>query len=484
MSYIFSIIFIVDILLCVYIGTRKDLWHAVASLVSSIVAAILAFGISKLLSLLFSNAAGSLLSFILSCVFSFLGDSEIIKTGALSDLINVTGTAIFSSVWFIILYIALYFILKIPVKAIYKKHCGTDESQEGSGKKNIPSHIAAAAVSGIIGFISFVLITSPVTVLFNALDSDGVRSDFYSDIEITETVNKFNKNPIAVVSRNAGGKLFFDLLTTRNTDYGKATPSEEITYILSFTFNTVDIAGSSEYSQDETNDAIIRIEDAVSHSAFLAPVISEIVPAAAEAWLNDDAFLDVRITIPEGRIGYLMRESLEIISQWDENNVRNDFSDFAELVSLIGEKDLTNSHDIDYLTEVISDEEYMEQFFIALYGNEDFMELMPAATYTGIAMVLDEVGIILPDEMDFSTNTQSITRKQAEKEAHLIAAIAVTASSIKNKNGSLSITSMSVAQVQDLCDAISGLNESYFLNELAPVILLQIVSGLDFNIDI
>lgn len=150
-----------------------------------------------------------------------------------------------------------------------------------------------------------------------------------------------------------------------------------------------------------------------------------------------------------GRRGYLTNDILDIVRGWDEADIRNNFATVTELAALINEKKLFANANPDGLLNIFADEDYTNRLFTALYGNDDFIELLPAAVYTRTALALDNIGIHLPAEYDFLPSTR------------------VT----------LEISAMTVSQIKRLCSAVYEFKDSYFLEDMVSVIILQIIQS-------
>ncbi len=480
-SVIFTVVFIIFMGISIWCGIKKDLCHALTAAASCVVSAAAAFSLSRLISSALGNITADAVIYILGKTFSSQQGSELFNSPEFYQIMKIFGHTLSVSALFVMLYIIIYILLRVLYHIIYKK-CRDKKNADAllSASDAVSQKpwtlIASVLIYITAGFFSFVLAGSPVSALCRALDPDRISSDCYTKTELSQTVDKLNSNAILGLCADMGGVDFFNLLTRQKTGYGTVTPAKELTYIASFSCDTLDIIKYNNITLDDAETVINDVDDAIRNSALLAPLVSAAAPIAADAWKNGDSFFGLNLNIPKGRLGYLTNDILDIVSGWDETDIRNDFATVTELAALINEKKLFANANPDGLLNIFADEDYTNRLFTVLYGNDDFIELLPAAVYTGTALALDNIGIHLPAEYDFLPSTR-VTLEQAQNEARIVAGLASTTASILKENGTLDISAMSVSQIKRLCSAVYEFKDSYFLEDMVSVIILQIIQS-------
>lgn len=441
----------------VIIGIKKGPKHSALSLASNVLAALSALGLARLFSAWLGKKAASALSGkIVSSVSS--GTAEMLKLPEISVWYLTAGRVILSVAAFMLFYLAVFLLLKIPVNVIIKKF------PEDKGKAQ-GSRALSPILRIISGVMTFILLLSPLAALCAKLDSGRIDSYKYASAEPAKDIQKIADYPVVKAAYAAGGKVFFNALTVFDNGGVRINPSNEIGYAAEFAFNSYDIFSFERTDIDETESSLLKIDGALNGSALLAPSIGAAIPYMASQWLDGKSCMGIRINIPKGRAGILVRKLLEKISGWSAEDVVKDFALFAELMKLLQSKDLNADISAKELLNAFADREYAKEIFISLNSNPEFKEIIPDIIYSGVGMALDEIGAKLPYDYDKDKVLSALTDAQAEDEAVIFSNIAAAFSDIYRSNDSIKPASMTQEQQEQLKDAVSGIKDSHVLDD-------------------
>ena len=441
----------------VIIGIKKGLKRSALSLASNVLAALSALGLARLFSAWLGKKAASALSGkIVSSVSS--GTAEMLKLPEISVWYLTAGRVILSVAAFMLFYLAVFLLLKIPVNVIIKKFPEDKGKAQGSGT-------LSPILRVISGVMTFILLLSPLAALCAKLDSGRIDSYKYASAEPAKDIQKIADYPVVKAASAVGGKVFFNALTVFDNDGVRINPSDEIGYAAEFAFNSYDIFSFERTDIDETESSLLKIDGALNGSALLAPSIGAAIPYMASQWLEGKSCMGIRINIPKGRAGILVRKLLEKISGWSAEDVVKDFALFAELMKLLQSKDLNADISAKELLNAFADREYAKEIFISLNSNPEFKEIIPDIIYSGVGMALDEIGAKLPYDYDKDKVLSALTDAQAEDEAVIFSNIAAAFSDIYRSNDSIKPASMTQEQQEQLKDAVSGIKDSHVLDD-------------------
>lgn len=441
----------------VIIGIKKGLKRSALSLASNVLAALSALGLARLFSAwLGKKAAAALSGRIVSSVPS--DTAGMLKLPEIYVWYLTAGRVILSVAAFMLFYLVIFLLLKIPVNVIIKR------LPEGKDKAQGP--VALSPILRVIsGVMTFILLLSPLAALCAKLDSGRIDSYKYASAEPAKDIQKIADYPVVKAASAVGGKAFFNALTVFDNGGVRINPSDEIGYAAEFAFNSYDIFSFERTDIDETESSLLKIDGALNGSALLAPSIGAAVPYMASQWLEGKSCMGIKVNIPKGRAGILVRKLLEKISGWSAEDVVKDFALFAELMRLLQSKELTADISAKELLNAFADREYAKEIFISLNSNPEFKEIIPDIIYSGVGMALDEIGAKLPYDYDKDKVLSALTDAQAEEEAVIFSNIAAAFSDIYRSNDSIKPASMTQEQQAQLKDAVSGIKDSHVLDD-------------------
>lgn len=443
----------------VIIGIKKGLKRSALSLASNVIAALSALGLARLFSAwlgkkIAAALSGRIVSFVPSDTAGMLELPEI------SVWYLTAGRVILSVAAFVLFYLVIFLLLKIPVNVIIKK------LPEGEGKDKAQGPVALSPILRVIsGVMTFILLLSPIAAICAKLDIGRIDSYKYASAEPAKNIQKIADYPVVKAASAVGGKAFFNALTVFDNGGVRVNPSDEIGYAAEFAFNSYDIFSFERTDTDETESSLLKIDGALNGSSLLAPSIGAAVPYMASQWLEGKSCMGISVDIPNGRAGILVRKLLEKISGWSAEDVVKDFALFAELMSLLQSKELTADISAKELLNAFADREYTKEIFISLNSNPEFKEIIPDIIYSGVGMALDEIGAKLPYDYDKDKVLSALTDAQAEEEAVIFSNIAAAFSDIYSSNDSIKPASMTQKQQEQLKDAVNGIKDSHVLDD-------------------
>lgn len=448
---------LIIILVCgVIVGIKKGLRRSLLSLASNVIAALAAFGLARLFaSALGKNAAKILSDRITSSVSS--GTAGMLGLPDISVWYLTAGRVILSVAVFSLFYLAVFLLLKIPINIIDKKYPAK------KGKSGEPK-VISPVIRVFSGLMTFILILSPAAALCGRLDSDRIDSYKYVSAAPAKDITKIARYPVVKAASAAGGGAFFNALTAFDQNGVHILPSDEIGYAAEFAFNSYDVFSFEQTDMNETESSLLKIDGALNGSSLLAPSIGAAVPYMASQWLEGKSCMGVKINIPKGRAGTVVRKILEKISNWSAEDVVRDFALLAELMKLLQSKELNADMSAKELLNAFADREYAKEIFTALGSNPEFREVLPDLIYSGIGMAMDEIGAKLPKEYDADKVLSSLTKERIEEEAVIFSDIAASFSDIYRSNGSIKPSFMTADQQTQVKEAISGIKDSQVLD--------------------
>lgn len=456
-NIIITAILLVIIVCGVLIGIKRGMRRTLLSLASNVIAALAAFGLARL----FAAGLGESISRTVSGWIAALAPSN--SEGLLSlpeiTVWSLTAARVIVSVAaFSVFYLIIFLLFKIPIHIINKK-LFADKEEPKAGR------IVSPIVRVISGILTFILLLSPATSLCAELDNDNIDSYQYVSIEPVKYIQTVSHYPVVKAASAAGGHAFFDALTAFDRNGAHITPSDEVGYIAKFAFNSYDIFSFKNTDADETESSLVMITGALDDSSLLAPSIGTAVPYMASQWLEDKSCMGIKVDIPKGRLGTIVRKILEIISGWTADDVRRDFRMLVDLVDLLNNKNFDiNSSPRDIL-KMFADKEYTTELFVKLNNSEDLRKAIPELVYSSVGMVLDEIGVKMPEGYDTDEVLSSLTDEHAAGEAAIFSDIAATISDIYDANGNVNIPDMNTSQQKELIEAVENLKDSYILDK-------------------
>lgn len=452
---------------CIIIGTKKGLKPSLLSLASNVIAALAAFLIARLAAAwLWEPAARALSKRILASLPS--------DAPGLFDLPEIyiwpvtAARVILSSAAFIVFYPIIFLLLKIPVRLLSRKRSGKD----GKASPHGPERPAAAALRVTSGVMTFILVLSPVAALCGQLDSGRIDSRRYAASVPAGTLDKTARYPVVKAASAAGGSLFFDTLTSFDRDGRHITPSDELGYTAEFAFNSYDIL-SFEENEGETQDSVSKIDGALDSSMLLSPSIGAAVPYMAKQWLEGKTFMGVGINLPDNWMGRLAKRILRIISGWSEEEVRENFHTVLELAELLHGLKLNENISAVDLIKIFADRKYTEELFKGLYNTESLRSVIPDIMYSGVNMVLKELGAPIPQDFSPEMAVSAFSEEYAAKEAAIFSGLASTVSGIYGSAKSLKPSAMNDRQKEQLKDSLQEIQNSSVLDSETKQELLK-----------
>ena len=208
---------------------------------------------------------------------------------------------------------------------------------------------------------------------------------------VMQEVDGLKKSPALSVSRVLGADLINNALMKIRIDGQNFRAEDELDSLVVLWTHISDLGGSeiSEYGPEEA--AVIRaIADSFADSKLLAPIMGDVIYAATEAWMNDQAFLGVEK--PEmGELFDPFMDELWFILHGDAKNsaaLQADVRTVASLIATLAENGVfANLENTDALLASLSGGTVVKDMVFALGSNTSMKRLIPQITNLGIRAV-------------------------------------------------------------------------------------------------
>lgn len=208
---------------------------------------------------------------------------------------------------------------------------------------------------------------------------------------VMQEVDGLKKSPALSVSRVLGADLINNALMKIRIDGQNFRAEDELDSLVVLWTHISDLGGSeiSEYGPEEA--AVIRaIADSFADSKLLAPIMGDVIYAATEAWMNDQAFLGVEK--PEmGELFDPFMDELWFILHGDAKNsaaLQADVRTVASLIATLAENGVfANLENTDALLASLSGGTVVKDMVSALGSNTSMKRLIPQITNLGIRAV-------------------------------------------------------------------------------------------------
>ena len=434
-------IFIFYLVILIIIGLNRGFGKNIISFLVNLVDCFIAFIISRI-------AVNTLVDKIGSKIISNINSEyalEIDNWQVIENFIHFTLSIIIGLAFFYLFYL-IFLIISLFVKHLflYKKF----------EKIKFDNKIATIVVSVFSATLTFVILFTPFGML----------------------INSFAKIPEIGNGKKAlfTSELFFDLVTEMPNNENKIKTSKELNYSLNSYVAAINIVNN--INQDKDNVKIFK--NNFKKSYFLPTVISEFGSAAAKQWKEGKEFGGSQIEIPRGREGKLIIGFLEIVEKWDKDAVVNDVNTILDISKIMTDYGTDKLQEEDGLIKSLTDEKYLEDIFVELYGNNDFGQMIPVIAEYGLGTVFDTINIELNEEYSSKIDVTKMSKEEVKKEANIISNIVKVALEVKeesqNNNGEISRKNM-----DKLINEVSKLQESKVLADITNELIDQLNNNVD-----
>lgn len=420
MSVIITIVCIMAFLglgvLGVFKGKKAGVLKSGITLVFTIVAAVIAlFCAVPLCKLCIRPILG-----LLSSAVSSLGLSEAFIAECGSAIIAM----LIGPIVFVVLFLAIEFLLMIPLYFILKKALG-----------DIGNPVVSKVFGAIVGCITCMLIVTLVLVpvagytriftlipdMSQTAETSGTAS-LGSLLPVNSALNgmkEIGDNPILKIIYDCGGKQAFRVLTTSSINGTRVSVGEEVENIEPIVKKLTDGGISAENLEEIIGDEsfLNEVTDAIGSSRFMSSVSAAALQNMFENFSKGESFLGIEPPKDDTAEGRLAMNALEKLKDCSSDEIADHFETIAKVATTV----LTNPDGIkngdmadilpDIINAAVEDElvgdlavDYLLDKMTDLFNQYD---IPPVSEEDGKA-IQDEVSVML-------SNAAKISNPDAKK---------------------------------------------------------------------
>ena len=457
--FIYSIVISVSLIVInVVFGWKKGIRRSAICLGNNIISALIAFGISKLFTRAFLHGLTASTLKKLQGLFTEQNGVEVLTANETEIIVQTVAYFFFPFIFFIVVYGILNLVLHIPVNHIYKT--GFKEKDDADGSR--PHKIAAAGIRFLSGAITMILLLSPVASVSVRYSGKSINSYSYSE-NYGKAVDKLAYNPIIFISRNIGGKQFYDGLTTFRYDGHKYSAAREFSDITRLCFSVIDMM---DKDVDDYNDRADNAKNSFHSSDILPPFVAKTGQMAATYWESGEDFWGVspKIESDYSRIVYV--NALKIFKRWTSEDVEEDFDTLVDFVELLQDYDLLEDNSTAHLFEVFSDSDFLNRLVEVLFYNENMRELIPVVFEQAMLLTAKKIGSFAQAEFE-RIKSEGLTLPQLIDEAEILAGAIGELVGIERSAGTLDIRKLDASQQKKVKNVFDELSQSQILGGTA-----------------
>ncbi len=428
------------------LGIKRGTVKAGIKLVSAILAAIIAFIICRVTMPRMGSMFFWLLSIIAGSNETLASIVDTLETGTMlmTVAVGLIATVIMPFI-FVILYLIIKAIIGLVASIALKLLAGREGGSDGIIN-------LGWAIGFIYGVFSLVILAMPIIGLLNLISpftaiesqtnevisfvgdgdytqkveisigenqsgiligeingslvqiqgdaSSSLITDIYPERQSENYVGEIcNSFPVKVISA-IGAKPLFRSLTTFKVNGEKVSLLDEVQPFAQC-YNHLKPLTSTEMKNYSVKQAIAvrRLSNDIQNSDIAMLLFGEILPEAAENWLDDEAFMGVKPPSVGKELEPLMDQLLGVMTEIDKDTVKEDVSSMFEVAAIVFEHEtLKYADDEDALLENITTKGYISQLMSQIDSNERLKPLSKEITDLGVRSVGTTIEI--PDEND------------------------------------------------------------------------------------
>lgn len=399
-SVLFMLIYAAALALCVYFAVKR---HWLKSCLSA-AAAVLPIPAAYYLAKKFVAAFGASLSDALKEGFLELlnlRSDVMLREKAMLNVSAYAVNALLGIAAFLLCFFLLWALCSFVKRLIFVLAAKRSYSEYDTPKK-LP------VLSAAFSLVSFAAVSFAVLFPLGAA----------SDIAASAAKTCGYRLPASIISNPIGrlygiaGRGFFDNLTEIEgvTEFVNSDEAERGTEIY------ISLRKVAE-GADADGESIGRISESLKSSYLMTDLMSELVANAANSWKNGRRYMNVTPKIPDGRSGELVKDTLEILSGWERENLVSDIDTAINVYKLLRRRGITRLDDGAALFEALSKEDFDKELFTELSQNGDFIAVIPKVLHFGIGTAVDAMEMEMNDDYIVELDASSLSREDWLKEA-------------------------------------------------------------------
>ena len=335
-----------------------------------------------------------------------------VSSYAVNAILGITAYLI----CFFILWGLLSLVKRLIFRLFYKK-----DYRACDPPKKLP------VLSAVFSLISFGAISFSVLFPLGAASNIAASAAKVCDYRLPASIVA---NPISRLY-GAAGRGFFDSLTEIKgvTEFVNSDEAQRGTEIY------ISLRKVAE-GADADGESIERISDSLKNSYLMTDVMSELVANAANSWKNGRRYMTVTPKFPAGRSGELVKDTLEILSGWERENLVSDIDTAINVYKLLRRKGITRLNDGAALFDALAEEEFDRELFAELSHNGDFLAVIPKVLRFGIGTAVDAMEMEMNDDYIVELDTSKLNEDDWLSEASAFSVLISRMKTMSENSGS------------------------------------------------
>ncbi len=455
-SITFTAIFIISFIFYLYFSSKRKTLKNIYSLGANLITFVETFIVTKLLVNIFGNNISKTFSSFL------LKEEEWVKMDAATDFVKFLSTIILGVLIFYLIYVILYFINHLLKRIIFKKVTKSSYKLYEPKKKDIK------LVNIGIGIVSFLITTFAILFPFGAMvkvvDYASKRTEYNGPSEFYILTD----NAVLKAYSYVGSEPFFNNVTVMN-DKKEINSTRELKAMLSIVFAFL------EAKEDNTKelDTVIFKEE-LTETYLVPSFLSELCSNAAARFKNNQSFLGVTLDIPTDKSRQLYLDTLEVISNWERENLISDIETTFEIYSLLEDNNVKDIEDTDSLLIAMEKDEFSEELFLSLFHNQDFKKLIPSFMNFGVDTLLETVNISSSGNYVNTIDFSKMTDDEIRKEAQIFSLALRDIKQISN----LDASTVTYDEINKIANDLNRIKESKLLSDILYNVIYKLLEAI------
>ena len=254
-----------------------------------------------------------------------------------------------------------------------------------------------------------------------------------------EYLSAVDKNFIASLTYNLGGKAVFNSLTTINVDKTKINLQSELSSALELTNQAekfLDVA-VTDYGPEQVK-AINEINKILENSEFLPLLISKTISFASSEYSQGHAILGVEKPNLGERFNPTLDRILNVTKETSSNDVRADIRMISNIF-IVGIEEGTFENGLDVWT-IFESSEFLSEILVELYGNTRTNNSIPYLMDALTNYIYERYNVIngfdkKPEVFDYQNYNDEQLKAEAQVIANMTKELHTFASSAEFEDG-------------------------------------------------
>lgn len=411
-------------IVCGIVGWKRGLNRSLLRLVTVIVTLVAALIITFSLRGTINNS----LSFVSDLVIKNLPGDLVNASPSVEALVEQLPGALLSpfvfGIIFFILNIIFFFVYQGVKKISVFKETIIDKK---IGDKVSVDKLVATAVSLVGCFVIIVCFTLPISGYVSFADSvvtqieaeRGLDKELYDTVvELDESIIKpMSKNPVFASASALGGKALFNNTSSVTLPAGVVIWEKEAVCIFDTYASAkplIDNGMDFKHLEKAEADALRNTVSHITDSVIVNSVASEIIPAVADAWTHDHAFMNIdnpTASVPE-TLKPVTTDILTILATTDANTLKGDLTTITEIIAKLAESGtisaIANDPSASSILDAISTPGLISSIIDTIYDNERTQVLVADIANIGFMAVGESLDIPTDDKAVYSAFVNEI----------------------------------------------------------------------------